>query len=102
MDEREVRDLAAILPPLLAALEALGFVARYLNPPDFQALMAALGEPEAPLRAAYEGLGEWPAGLADVRAQLVEAAEQALAAFEGLREAQASGGDVRQLYRALG
>lgn len=102
MDEREIQDLAAILPPLLAALEALGFVARYLNPPDFQAMMAALGAPEAPLRAAHEGLGEWPAGLAEVRAQVVEASEQILAAFEGLRAAQGSGGDVRQLYRALG
>jgi len=33
MDEQAADDVIAILPPLLAALEALGFVARYLHPP---------------------------------------------------------------------
>ena len=102
MDEREVEDLAGLLPPLLAALEALAFVARHLNPPQFDEVMAAVGDPETPLRAAFETLGDWNEGLAEVRANLVFACEQTLAAFEALREAQIGGADVRQVYRALG
>ncbi|HSV02722.1 MAG TPA: hypothetical protein VLI41_05905 [Phenylobacterium sp.] len=102
MDEREVEDLTSLLPPLLAALEALGFVARYLNPPQFDQVMAAIGDPETPLRAGFEALGAWSEGLADVRANLAAACEQMLAAFEALREAQIGGADLRQVYRALG
>lgn len=100
MDERAVDQLAATLPPLLSALEALGFVARYLNPPDLAAVLAALGEPEAPLRPAAEQLSDWPAELVDLRAALTFACEQVLASFQALREAQA-GGDMGQAYRAL-
>jgi len=102
MDEREVEDLTRLLPPLLAALEALGFVGRYLNPPDFDRVMAAVGDPETPLRAAYGALGDWPDALADVRGNLATACEHVLAAFEALREAQIGGAEVRHVYRALG
>ena len=40
MSEAVVDDIVAVLPPLLQSLEALGFVARYLNPPDFDRVMA--------------------------------------------------------------
>ena len=33
MSEAVVDDIVAVLPPLLQSLEALGFVARHLNPP---------------------------------------------------------------------
>jgi phospholipase/carboxylesterase len=101
LDEREVEDLTALLPPLLGALEALGFVARHLHPPDLEALMAALGEPEVPLRAARKGLGDWPAGLADVRAALETACDHVLSAFEALRQAQALGGEMGAIFRGL-
>ena len=56
--------LTAVVPRLLAALEALGLVARYLNPTDLAGVLAAVGEPETPLRAAYEGFrtgrNRWP------------------------------------------
>ena len=47
MSEAVVDDIVAVLPPLLQSLEALGFIARYLNPPDFDRVMATAGEPDA-------------------------------------------------------
>ena len=38
-----VDDIVAVLPPLLQSLEALGFIARYLNPPDFGRVMEVAG-----------------------------------------------------------
>ena len=101
MDDREVEDLTAIVPLLLAALEALGFIGRYLIPTELDAVLAAVGEPEAPLRAAVEGMSEWPDALAQVRANLTTACEQTIGAFEALREAHAAGDDMGQVYRAL-
>jgi phospholipase/carboxylesterase len=99
--DRPVEDLAAALPPLLSALEALGFIARYLNPADLGAVLDAVGEPEAPLKAALGALGDWPEELGDMRAALALAAAHTLEAFEGLRGAAAAGGDMGQVYRAL-
>jgi phospholipase/carboxylesterase len=101
VDDRTAEDLANALPPLLAALEALGLVARYLDPTDLSAVLNAVGEPEAPLKAALEGLSDWPAELTFVRAALVLAGQNVLTAFEDLRAAQAQGGDMGQVYRAL-
>ena len=44
MSEAVVDDIVAVLPPLLQSLEALGFIARYLNPPDFDRVMEAAGQ----------------------------------------------------------
>ena len=43
-------DIVAVLPPLLQSLEALGFVARHLNPPDFGRVMDAVGTPDLALQ----------------------------------------------------
>jgi phospholipase/carboxylesterase len=99
LGEREVEDLSAILPPLLAAMEALGFAARHFDPSDFERVLEALGTPETPLRAAFETLGDWDPALAGVRAGLAGACEHTLAGFELLREMD---GDTRQAYRAFG
>src|SRR5207302_1972944 len=64
-------------------------------------VLEAVGEPEGPLKAALENLSEWPAELTDVRAALVRAGQDVLGAFEELRTAQAAGGDMGQVYRAL-
>jgi phospholipase/carboxylesterase len=101
VDDRIVEDLANVLPPLLSALEALALVARYLSPPELGSVLAAVGEPEAPLAAALGALSDWPDELAGVRAALVFAGQQAADAFVGLRAAQAAGGDMGQVYRAL-
>ncbi|HEV2533159.1 hypothetical protein [Phenylobacterium sp.] len=101
MEDRQALDLGRLLPPLLGALEALGFIARHLHPPDLDVLLSAVGEPDAPLRAARAGLSDWPAELAEVRRALDTAADHAVAAFEALRDARDDGGDMGQVYRAM-
>ena len=46
MSEAVVDDIVAVLPPLLQSLEALAFIARHLNPPDFGRVMEAAGAPD--------------------------------------------------------
>ena len=67
MSEAVVDDIVAVLPPLLQSLEALSYVARHLNPPDFGRVMQAVGAPERALQAARSRLGRWPDNFADVR-----------------------------------
>ena len=40
MSESAVDDIVALLPPLLTTIDALAFVGRYLNPQDFDAVIA--------------------------------------------------------------
>jgi phospholipase/carboxylesterase len=101
MSEAVVDDIVAVLPPLLQSLEALAFVARHLNPPDFDRLMEAVGTPEEQLAAARSRLAEWPEQYRDVRTALEAASDAALAAFEGLRAVQAGNGDLYGTFRAL-
>lgn len=100
-EDSVAEDLAAVIPPLLAALEALGLVARYLNPPELGAVLAAVGEPDAPLREAAAGLSDWPEGLAALKGALTTACGHVLEAFEGLRAAEAAGCDMGMVFRAL-
>ena len=67
MSEAVVDDIVAVLPPLLQSLEALGFIARHLNPPDFGKVMQAAGTPDAALQSVRSRLTDWPAEFADVR-----------------------------------
>ena len=94
-------DIVAILPPLLQSLEALGFVARYLNPPDFDRVMEAAGTPDDALRALRPRLAHWPEKFADIEEALTAASDAALAGFEGLRAAQNGNGDLVSVFRAL-
>ena len=63
MGEAVVDDIVAVLPPLLQSLEALGFIARHLNPPDFGRVMHAAGTPDRVLRAELPRLAGWPDGI---------------------------------------
>jgi phospholipase/carboxylesterase len=101
MSEAVVDDIVAVLPPLLQSLEALGFVARYLNPPDFDRVMETAGHPDEALRAIRPRLEQWPAQFADIRTPLATASDAALAAFAGLRLVQNGNGDFVSLFRAL-
>ena len=101
MSEAVVDDIVAVLPPLLQSLEALSFVARRLNPPDFDRVMEAIGAPEEILRSARAQLGEWPPEFADMRRSIETASDAALAAFAGLREVQHGNGDLVAVFRAL-
>jgi phospholipase/carboxylesterase len=101
MSEAVVDDIVAVLPPLLQSLEALGFVARYLNPPDFDRVMEAAGRPDDALRAVRPRLAEWPAQFTDIETALETASDAALTAFAGLRLVQNGNGDFVSLFRAL-
>jgi phospholipase/carboxylesterase len=101
MSEAVVDDIVAVLPPLLQSLEALSFVARHLNPPDFGRVMHAVGAPEQTLQAARSQLGPWPDNFADVRGAIEAASEAAIAAFAGLRTVQQGQGDLGAVFRAL-
>jgi phospholipase/carboxylesterase len=101
MSEAVVDDIVAVLPPLLQSLEALGFIARHLNPPDFGRVMEAAGTPEQALRAVRSRLGDWPESFAHLGAPLQVASDAALAAFEGLRAVQHGSGDLMDVFRAL-
>ena len=70
MSEAVVDDIVAVLPPLLQSLEALGFIARHLDPPQFGAVMAAAGEPDQDLQAVRPRLAGWPESFGPVQAAL--------------------------------
>jgi phospholipase/carboxylesterase len=55
MSEAMVDDIVAVLPPLLQSLEALAFIARHLNPPDFDKVMEAAGSRTRPCRRSVRG-----------------------------------------------
>ena len=101
MSEAVVDDIVAILPPLLQSLEALGFIARHLDPPDFDRVMEAAGRPDEALKAVRPRLADWPAQFADVKSSLETASDAALAAFDGLRAVERSNGDLIAVFRAL-
>jgi len=101
MSEAVVDDVVAVLPPLLQSLEALGFIARHLNPPDFDSVMEAAGNPDQALLAARPRLADWPEAFKHFRTPLETASDAALAAFEGLRAVQYGNGDLIAVFRAL-
>jgi phospholipase/carboxylesterase len=101
MSDAVVDDIVAVLPPLLQSLEALGFIARHLNPPDFGAVMETAGTPDQALRNVRARLTDWPGEFDYLRAPLQAASDAALAAFEGLRAVQQGNGDLIAVFRAL-
>lgn len=101
MSDTVVDDIVAVLPPLLQSLEALGFIARHLNPPDFVSVMDAAGTPDRELRAVSARLAGWPEEFAHFRTPLQAASDAALAAFDGLRAVQQGNGDLVAVFRAL-
>ena len=101
MSEAVIDDIVAVLPPLLQSLEALSFVARHLNPPDFERVMEAIGLPDHALEGARSRLAAWPQEFADVRTTLETASDAALKAFAGLRAVQNGNGDLLAVFRAL-
>jgi phospholipase/carboxylesterase len=101
MSEAVVDDIVAVLPPLLQSLEALAFIARHLNPPQFDRVMEAAGTPDQALQAVRSRLADWPGEFAGIRTSLEAASAAALAAFDGLRTVQHGNGDLVGVFRAL-
>jgi phospholipase/carboxylesterase len=90
-------DEATAIARLLDTLDALGFIARHLHPPRFEALMTTLGDRDAALREALAKVA-WPDR---IRGPVTRAAEATLRACEQLRAAAGSPDPRRQAYRAL-
>ena len=101
MTDAVTDDLVAWLPPLLQAVEAVGFVARNLYPPEFDSLMTAIGTPDAELREVRSRIGQWPEAFAHIRAPMDTATDAVLAAFDGLRSAPDQADGIRAVFRAL-
>ena len=101
MTEAVVDDIVAVLPPLLNALEALGFFARHLHPPAFASVMNAIGAPDDALQTAHAAVGEWPEQFAGLRQRLELACNETLSAFAGIREVERGNGDLVAVFRAL-
>jgi phospholipase/carboxylesterase len=101
MSETVVDDIVAVLPPLLQSLDALEFIARHLNPPDFDAVMEAAGTPDQALQAERLRLANWPEPFASMAIALAAASDAALAAFKGLRGVQQGNGELIEVFRAL-
>ncbi|MEY9105574.1 phospholipase/carboxylesterase [Bradyrhizobium yuanmingense] len=101
MTEAVVDDIVAVLPPLLNALEALGFFQRHLHPPAFASVMDAIGTPDEALQTAHGAIGEWPEQFGGLRDRLDRACGETLAAFAGIREVERGHGDLVAVFRAL-
>jgi len=101
MSEAVVDDIVAVLPPLLQSLEALSFVARHLNPPEFGSVMDAAGMPDQALQAVRGRLGGWPEEFTGLQSSLATASDAALTAFAGLRAVEQGNGDLIAVFRAL-
>jgi phospholipase/carboxylesterase len=101
MSEAVVDDIVAVLPPLLNALEALGFFQRHLHPPAFASVMNAIGAPDEALQTAHAAIGDWPQQFAGLRERLDGACGETLAAFAGIREVERGHGDLVAVFRAL-
>lgn len=101
VEERELDDIVALLPPLLQAVDRLGFVARYFNPSQYGELMEAVGDPDAALAAERPRLEAWPEAMAPVGGALAAAADEALAAFAELRAAPEQEDGLAAVFRAL-
>jgi phospholipase/carboxylesterase len=101
MSEAVVDDIVAVLPPLLQSLEALSFVARHLNPPDFDRVMQAAGMPDQALQSVRERITGWPEEFSGIRIPLETASDAALAAFGGLRMVHNGNGDIGAVFKAL-
>ena len=107
MSEKPSEDLletiSEILPPLLNSLEALGFVARHLHPPQLDQVMANVGDIDADLREKLPNFqsAQWPDGLVPFKDRVAKAAEAACQAFDGLRGAVGDPNGAMAAYRAL-
>ena len=95
--------ISGVLPPMMAALEALNHVARHLHPPNLAALAKAVVDKQEPVAAGLKRFAatEFPADLGAFKTQVQQAGECVLRACEGL-QAAAGSQDAMPAYRALG
>jgi phospholipase/carboxylesterase len=104
MGEEEILDAtAALVPPLLTALEALAYASRHLHPPNLRGVAGAIEEFAGPLetaRAAFDAV-DWPERLSFFRNQLVTAGDATAKALDGVTGAEPDQGGIMRAYRAM-
>lgn len=100
MDERVLEELVGLLGPLLRGLELLGMVARHFHPAQFADLAGLIAGADVTLLNARARLTTWPESFGHVRVPLETAADEALAAFDGLGAAFDEA-DLRHGFQAL-
>ena len=95
--------IVGLLTHLLDTFDALGDVARRMHPPLLHPLARSIRTPPAALGDATRAFAQadWPERLIAFRDQMLEAAEAALQACEGLKEAAKAPDPVRKAYRAF-
>jgi phospholipase/carboxylesterase len=86
--------------PLLDTLAALEHVSRHLHPVNVLRVVPQAGKPDEALRAA-RATEPWPDPYSALRPQLDLAADEAIAAFAGLRAAVDSGDAMMPAFRAM-
>jgi phospholipase/carboxylesterase len=93
----------ALVPPLLEAMDALGFIGRHLHPPHLAELVGSVGTPDENVRMGLQIFAstDWPERLQAFRQQIETAADAACKAFDGLRAAAADPNGVIAAYRAM-
>ena len=96
-----VQQLQEYLLPLLRSLEGLDYISRHLDPIAYSHILARAGQSHEELRAVKAGLTAWEAPYSALRPQLDLAADEALAAYNGLHEAAAPPEDITRAFRAL-
>jgi len=98
-----VAAMTALLPPLLAALDTLDFVARKLHPPQIDELIEHVAGVDMAVRDArpqFESAA-WPDHLHPVRDRVLKAAEEVLAAYGELSAAGKAENPILESYKAL-
>ena len=102
MSEAVVDDIVAVLPPLLQSLEALGFIARYLNPPDFDRVMESGGRAGRSLARRSAAARAMAGGFRSTsRRRWRRRATRRWPRSKALRVVQNGNGDFVSLFRAL-
>lgn len=101
MTSGAVQQLQEYLLPLLRALEGLGYISRHLDPIGYGHILARVGHAHEELRAVKAGLLEWEPPYSALRPQLDMAADETLAAYDGLYHAAAPPEDITRAFRAL-
>lgn len=96
--------ISTIMPPLLRALDALGFIGRHLHPPRLGEVLEAVGPVDIPLREQMKGFQaiDWPDHLTEFKDRVETACDAVCRAFEGLEQAKDDPNGIMKAYRALG
>lgn len=96
-----IDDLTRLLPALLLSLDGLSHFARHFDPMRLEESVAAIGAPDDELRAAFEGLRQWPEHLGGLRGRMEASCAATLEGYGLLRSAADEIEPLRAIMRAL-